>query len=64
MGIWRTLERLVRELKALKVLTFVTISFPMFQLFAIITETRILISFRVLHILQLKIKTFSGLSFR
>lgn len=65
LGIWRTLERLVRGLKVPEALKYVTVSFPMSWLFAVITETRrILVLFRGLHLLELKIKNFSGLSFR
>ena len=65
LGIWRTLERLVRGLKACEVLKFAIICFLMFWGFAIITETkRVLYSFRGLHFLELMIKNFSSLSFR
>ena len=62
MAICRTLERLVRGLKAPEVFKFVTISFPIFWFFAIITETRFLVSFRGRHLLEVKTKNFSRLS--
>ena len=40
LRIWRALERLVRGLKALEALKFVTISFPMSWLSAVTPETR------------------------
>ena len=47
-----------------KEITFVIISFPMSLLFAIRAETkRVLISFRSLHLLDLRIKNFGDLSF-
>ena len=54
-------ERLVRGPKPPKALKFATISFALFWLFAIIAETkRVLVSFRNLHLLELKIKNFVG----
>ena len=54
--IGKVLERLLRELKVPKALKFITISFLMSWLFAIIAETR-----RVLvSLLELKIKNCSG----
>ena len=65
LRIWRTVERLVRGLKALEALKLVTISFPMPWPLAIIIETRrILDSFRGLYLLESKIKNFDSLSFR
>ena len=65
MRIGRILKRLVKVLKAPKVLTFITISFPMFWLFAIISETkRVLVSFRVFQLLESKIKNVVVLPFR
>ena len=65
LGVRRALKRLVRGLKAPKMLKFVTICFPMSWPFAIIAETRrVLVSFRSLHLLELKIKNFGGLPFR
>lgn len=47
------------------VLKFVTTSFPMACLFAIIEETRrVWVSFRHLHLLELKTKNFNTLPFR
>lgn len=46
-------------------LKFIRISFPMFWMFEITTDTRrSLFSFRDLHLYELKIKNSSGLSFR
>ena len=56
------LERLVRRVKVPKTLKFVTISVPLSWLFAVIAGSR-RVSFRRLHLLELKIKNFSGLSF-
>ena len=65
MRIGRTLERLIGGQKLPKVLKFVIISFPIFWLFAIIAETRrILVSFRKLYFLELKIKNVGGLPLR
>lgn len=61
LRIGRMLERLVRELKVLK---FVTIFSPMSWLFVITETRRILVSFRNLHFLELKIKNFGGLSLK
>ena len=59
------MERHVRRLKAPEALKFVTISFPMSWLFAITAETRrVLVLFRGLRLLQVKIKTFGGLPLR
>lgn len=47
-----------------KEIAFVLISFPMSLLFAVRAETkRVLISFRSLHLLDLRIKNFGDLSF-
>ena len=62
LRIGRTLERLVRELKTSEELKFVTISFLMSWIFAIVAKTRrVLISLRDLNLLKLKIKVFGGL---
>ena len=62
LRIKRTLERLLKGLKASKALKFVTIFFPMSCLFAIIAETRrVWVSFRRFHLLELKIKNFGSL---
>lgn len=54
LKIGRILDRLVRGSKVRKVLTFVSISFPLSWLFEIIAETRrALILFRSLHLLGL-----------
>ena len=59
LRIGRASERLLRGQKVLKILKFVTTSFPMACLFAIIEETRrVWFSFRHLHLLELKIKNF------
>lgn len=62
MGIRRTLERLARGLKMSEVLKRVTVVFPMSWLFAIIEIRRFLVLLRGFHLLELKIKNFSGLS--
>ena len=57
-------ERLLRELKVPKALKFVTMSFPMSWLFAIIAETRnVLFLLWSLCLLQMKIKSFGTLGF-
>lgn len=57
-------ERLVRRLNILEALKFVTISFPISCLFAIIAETgRIWVSFRGLNFLELKVKNFTSFTF-
>lgn len=61
----RTLKKLVRGLKLPKVLKLAKIYFPMSWLFAIIAETRrVLVSFRSLHLLELKTKNFGSLPLR
>lgn len=60
---WRT-ERTLERLKMPKEIAFVLISFPMSLLFAVRAETKgVLISFRSLHLLDLRIKNFGDLSF-
>ena len=56
------MERL-RGLKTPEMLEFVTVFFLMLWLFAIAEIRRFLVLFRDLHLLELKIKNFSGLSF-
>lgn len=65
LEIRRTLERLARGLKALGMLTFLTVFFsPMPWFFVILAETkRGLVLFRGLYLLELKVENFSGLSF-
>ena len=61
---WEEVGKLVRGLKAPEVLKFVTMSFPMYWLFAIIAETRnVLFLFWNLCLLQVKIKSFGTLGF-
>ena len=48
-----------------EVLNFITSSFPMYWFFLVIAETdRVLVSFRSLYLLELKIKNFGDLPFR
>ena len=64
MRIGGNLEREAGRLKAPTALKFITISFPISWLFSIIAETRtVLVLFRGLHLLELKIKNFDGFPF-
>lgn len=61
---WEHIGRLARGLKAYKVLRFVTFSFPVSWLFGIRAEAGgILVSFRSLYLLELKIKNFGSITF-
>ena len=62
---WRSLKKLVRGLKVSKAFIFLTISVPIFWLFAIIAETRrVFVLFRSLHRLNLMINNFDGFPLR
>ena len=51
------LEKFHKGQNVPKVLKFIVISFPMFWLFVIIAETKmVLFSFKVFHLLELKLK--------
>lgn len=56
------MERLARGLKMSEAVKRVTIFFPMSWLFAVIESRRFLVLLRGFHLLELKIKNFSGLS--
>lgn len=56
------LEKFHKGQNVPKVLKFILISFPMLWLFAIIAETKmVLFSFKVFHLLELKIKNVVSL---
>lgn len=63
-GIRRTLERVVRGLKAPGTFKFLAVFSVVSWLFAIMVEIRkLLVLFRGLHLLGLKSEDFSGFSF-
>ena len=63
MRIGRMMERFIRELS--EVLEFVSLVSNVLLFLQKISENRrVLVSFRGLHLLDLKIKNFVGLSFR
>lgn len=63
-GIRRTLVRMVGRLRAPGTFKFVAVFLPVSWRFAIMVEIRkLLVLFRGLHLLGLKIKDFHGLSF-